>query len=65
MNKVYLVFENKGMFNGSLVVKAFSSESKAAKFAASKAKRQKNKPQYDDWGLCEGVEYIVAKLRVN
>jgi hypothetical protein len=62
---VYLVFENRAMLNGAIVVKAFSSKEKAAKFAKNKEKRQKNKPQYDDWGLCEGVEYIVAKIRVK
>jgi hypothetical protein len=62
---VYLVFENRALSNGSLVVKAFSSKLKAETFARNKQKRQKNKPQYDDWGLCEGIEYIVAKIKVN
>ena len=62
---IYLVFENRAILNGSIVMKAFSSKEKAAKFAKNKEKRQKNKPQYDDYGLCEGIEYIVAKLKVN
>jgi len=64
-NNVYLVFENKGLFNGAIVVKAFSSKKKAQKYAHSMARKQKNKPQYDDWGLCDGIEYIVAKLKVK
>jgi hypothetical protein len=62
---VYLVFENRAMLDGAIVVKAFSSKTKATKFANRKAKRQKNKPQYDDWGLCEGIEYVVTKIKVN
>jgi hypothetical protein len=65
MKNIYLVFENRGLFNGALVVKAFSNKKKAEKYAIRMTRRQKNKPQYDDWGLCEGVEYIVAKLKVR
>jgi len=62
---VYLVFENDALRSGRTVVKAFSSKLKAETFARNKQKRQKNKPQYDDWGLYTGIEYTVTKIKVN
>lgn len=62
---IYLVFENHAFMGPHIVLKAFSSADKAEKYAAKMQKRQKNKPQYDDWGLCEGIEYKAYKLKVN
>lgn len=64
-NSIYLVFENRALYNGAIVIKAFSSKKKAEKFALSMSRRQKSKPEYDDYGLCDGVEYIVAKLKAQ
>jgi hypothetical protein len=61
---VYLVFENVGLMGTSFLIKTFSTKEKAIKFASNKAKRQKNKPQYDDYGLCDGIEYVVTRVKV-
>ena len=65
MKNIYLVFELHAFMGPSIVIKAFSSVEKADKYAAKMAKKQKNKPQYDDWGLVEGIEYKVYKMKVS
>lgn len=63
--KIYLVLENRAMLNGCITLRAYADKQKAKNYAHRMAKRQKNKPQYDDWGLCEGIEYIVAGVKVR
>ena len=65
MKQVYLVLENHSSMMGTIIVKAFDTKEKADKFAAKMQKKEKHKPEYDDWGLCEGTEYIVVKLKVS
>lgn len=61
---VYLVCEARSMM-GSVPLRAFSSLDKALVYSGKLAKRQKNKPQYDDWGLCEGIDYVITRLKVE
>lgn len=65
MKTVYLVCECYPFPFGYTVLKVFKSEKDAWKFRDAKEKRQKNKPQYDDWGLVEGKEFSVMRTKVE
>jgi hypothetical protein len=62
---IYLVYENYAMMGPSIVLKAFKRRMDAESLVMKLAKKQKNKPQYDDWGLCSGIEYIVSEIEVD
>ena len=63
--RVYLVFKHRFLDNEML--KAFDSLDKAKAYCKEMEDKLplEEKPEYDEYGLSEGTEYIVVKMEVE
>lgn len=63
----FAVFEISGTFIGGRLIEVFLSRTKASQYATECRNKLegKDRPEYDDYGLCEGTDYIVSACDLN
>lgn len=64
--RVYVVLEQH-FFAGGTIVKIFSKEADADDHVAELADllTDEQKPEYDEWGHCGGIQYSVVEHEVE
>lgn len=64
---IYLVFERHGLRNDDKFMAAFYEKTEAETYRNIMVGKLEvwQKPEYDTYGLCEGVDYVILPTKIK
>lgn len=64
---IYLVFEKRGMSSYDIFKAAFYESKEAETYRNIMLSKLEvwQKPEYDEYGLCEGVDYVIVPTKIR